>query len=604
MKKRDMVRRVFCSGAIMAVAFSAQADVFTDCTAWYIGGKGTVGAFANGDMTDIRHAAIPDSPTHGGLTNACWGVSNLCERVYSAASDRWFDNQRTIYLSQPEDSSTSTYKVFENGVTLPFSATNENYTLLTRVRLDAAQPRNKDFVYVVDLGYNGGSPNYAFAVRYYPESESFGLVYHGGNDRPVFVSPTNDVCTTLRDRWLELSVTLRKTSSTKSEMRIGISADGLDRTYWSTNYAFKTASVPYGGVMYLGGVTRYKPKSSTACAAARASYQMISYWERVLSDDEILEAFQLDADDKFYRADKTVENHPALLKVGDKAWGGDVFGGTADGAATIVTDFQDLGTFPGRIAAGKTLSIPFAVPATCTNLRQLVRASVAEGSGTLRFAIDGTESDAIVVAAGRTASAVFDRPCFTEGAHTLTISRVDSGADMMRLSAIEISGSWRLGWMDESYTPMKPDNSGGSKVSYRVADLTTNGWATARGAVKSSASAEFLFDLDEDCAGRGMTLRVKPYSGPKASFDFIVQTNAVEAARATLVYEAEAEEDLRYRRLSFPFKPGTLSAGQNAFLFKTAANEAYPNPSATWIRLDYYEWEINKDPTGGVFFMK
>jgi len=457
---------------------------------------------------------------------------------------------------------------------------------------------------VADLGYNGGTPKHAFAVRYYPQTESFGLIYNAGNNKPVYDSPTNDVCTTLRNKWLELSVTLTMLSSGKSRMRVGVGAEGISRTYWYTDYQFPAGqSIPYESKIYLAGVTGYGG-SSSACAPARGSYQMIAYWDRVLTDAEILEAFKLDADDKFYRVDKTVENHPALLKVGDKAWGGDVFGGTADGAVTIVTNFQDLGTFPGKIAAGKALSIPFTVPATCTNLRQVVCASVAEGTGTLRFAIDEAESDVVGASAGMTVSSVFDRPCFTEGAHTLTISRVDSGSDVLQLSAIEISGSWRLGWIDASYAPMKPDNSGGAKVSYQVADLTTNGWSTARGAVKSSASAEILFDLDEECARRTMTLRVKPYSAPKASFDFIIQTNNVEVVRRTLVYDAQAEDDLRYRLMAFPFKSGTLSAGQNAFLFKTAASEAYPNPSGTWVRFDYYEWEVNKDPTGMLMIVR
>ena len=47
---------------------SIYGDVWQDCTAWYMGGtdKDSDGVFEDGELTDIRHAAIADSPTHGG----------------------------------------------------------------------------------------------------------------------------------------------------------------------------------------------------------------------------------------------------------------------------------------------------------------------------------------------------------------------------------------------------------------------------------------------------------------------------------------------------------------------------------------------------------
>ena len=50
------------------------AGVWDDCLLWYNGGavdKNGDGKFTNGEMVDVRHAGVADSPTHGGtLRNA------------------------------------------------------------------------------------------------------------------------------------------------------------------------------------------------------------------------------------------------------------------------------------------------------------------------------------------------------------------------------------------------------------------------------------------------------------------------------------------------------------------------------------------------------
>ena len=53
---------------VALVAAFAHGDVWEDCVALYMGGTDTDndGVFENGELTDIRHAADPDSPTHGG----------------------------------------------------------------------------------------------------------------------------------------------------------------------------------------------------------------------------------------------------------------------------------------------------------------------------------------------------------------------------------------------------------------------------------------------------------------------------------------------------------------------------------------------------------
>ena len=136
---------------------SIYGDVWQDCTAWYMGGtdKDNDGVFENGELTDIRHAANPDSPTHGGgvRTNNP-GASNRVETVVSATSGRTFPNQRVIYLAQTAGKTDKgAYGVAEQDIKLPFAATTNCYTFLLRFRMDEKQPTNKTFVSILDLGF-------------------------------------------------------------------------------------------------------------------------------------------------------------------------------------------------------------------------------------------------------------------------------------------------------------------------------------------------------------------------------------------------------------------------------------------------------------------
>ena len=187
----------------------AYGNVWEDCTAWYMGGTDKDGdsVFENGELTDIRHAADPDAPTHGGgIRTGNGNASHRLETVVSATSGRTFPNQRVIYLAQPEGTTSSgAYGVKEEDIRLPFAATTNCYTFLLRFRMDENQPTNRTFVSILDFGYKGGSnTRYSFYVRYYPETEQFGLLCNNGSTAYTPASPTNDLCQTMRETWVEM----------------------------------------------------------------------------------------------------------------------------------------------------------------------------------------------------------------------------------------------------------------------------------------------------------------------------------------------------------------------------------------------------------------
>ena len=580
---------------------SIYGDVWQDCTAWYMGGtdKDSDGVFEDGELTDIRHAAIADSPTHGGgvRTNNP-GASNRVETVVSATSGRTFPNQRVIYLAQiPGTASNGNPGVREQDIKLPFAATTNEYTFIVRLRMDEDQfVATQGYISVLDLGYRGSEPKHSFYIRYYPETENFGIVCNAGNNKYNFTSPTNDLCRTFRETWVEMAVTMNK-----GTMRLGVRAPGMDAFAWnSSTYSFPAGcDVPYNNKIYVGSMQGYNNNVSSSTFPVRGSVQLMAYWERVLSDDEVVEAFGTEG---FL---ESAFHTPSVLTVGG-SYGADMFSGATTGVVTEVSaDLQDLAAFPAGIDAGRTLRIPFRVPDTCTNLPQQVRMTTAADSagGTFALKIDGTVLRPISVLPGQEVSRHAAAELFTEGAHTLTITRTDDGVGLVKLSMVEISGSWRVGWVNGSHSDMGGDitTAAGTKT-YSVTELSSNRWKSVRSTVARTRFLALRADVNGlDAASRQFTFKSRPVYFPGQSYDLVMEVNGVERFRRLC---SPSDSALRSSPIEIALPPGALVSGENEFVWKTEINASYPNPSSTWLGLDYFALEVGKDPVGFNFIIR
>ena len=579
---------------------SIYGDVWQDCTAWYMGGtdKDNDGVFENGELTDIRHAANPDSPTHGGgVRTGNPGASNRVETVVSATSGRTFPNQRVIYLSQiPGTTSNGNPGVREEDIKLPFAATTNQYTMLLRFRMDESQPTTKTFVSVLDCGYKGGeSTKQGFYVRYYPESEQFGFLCNNGAKSINFDSPTNDTCRTLRETWVEMAV-----SMDRGTMRMGVKAPGMESFVWgSGSFSFAEGrDIPYNNKIYVGCCQGYGGISS-GTFPVRGSVQMMAYWERVLSTEEVEEAFGTEG---FL---ESAFHNPSVLTVGG-GYGADVFSGETTGTVTeVCADLQDLAAFPAGIEAGRTLRIPFKVPDTCTNLPQQVRISTTADSagGTFALKIDGVPLKPMSVVPEGRASRHAPAELFTEGLHMLDLVRTDNGANLVKLSQIEISGSWRLGWVNGADSELGGDitTNAGTK-EYYVTELSSNRWKTVRSGISQARLVKLYANVDgQDAAQRQFVFKTRPHGYPAQSYDLVMFVNGIERFRRPCLKNDSIN---RPKPVVVKLPPGTLLAGENEFMLKTEIVESYPTPSATWMRLDYFALEVGKDPVGFNFIIR
>ena len=594
-----LVGRALAIAALAVAAWCAHGDVWQDCTAWYMGGtdKDSDGVFEDGELTDIRHAAIADSPTHGGgvRTNNP-GASNRVETVVSATSGRTFPNQRVIYLAQiPGTASDGNPGVREQDIKLPFAATTNEYTFIVRLRMDEAQFATQGYISVLDLGYKGGTSKQSFYIRYYPETENFGIVCNNGSNKYNFTSPTNDLCRTFRETWVEMAVTMNK-----GTMQLGVRAPGMDAFAWnSSTYSFPAGcDVPYNNKIYVGSMQGYGGISS-GTFPVRGSVQMMAYWERVLSTEEVVEAFGTEG---FL---ESAFHNPSVLTVGG-GYGADVFSGETTGTVTeVCADLQDLAAFPAGIEAGRTLRIPFKVPDTCTNLPQQVRISTTADSagGTFALKIDGVPLKPMSVVPEGRASRHAPAELFTEGLHMLDLVRTDNGANPVKLSQIEISGSWRLGWVNGADSELGGDitTNAGTK-EYYVTELSSNRWKTVRSGISQARLVKLYANVDgQDAAQRQFVFKTRPHGYPAQSYDLVMFVNGIERFRRPCLSNDSIN---RPKPVVVKLPPGTLLAGENEFMLKTEIVESYPTPSATWMRLDYFALEVGKDPVGFNFIIR
>ena len=580
----------------IAVSSFVRGDVWRDCTAWYMGGtdKDNDGVFEDGELTDIRHAAIADSPTHGGgiriNDERNYGASNRIETVVSATSGRTFPNQRVIYLAQiPGTTNNGKPGVREQDVELPFAATTNEYTFIVRLRMDEDQFATPGFISVLDLGYRGSTPKQSFYIRYYPETEKFGIVCDAGKSVTDFSSPTNEVCRTMRKTWVEMAVTMNK-----GTMRLGVRAPGMDAFAWnSKTYSFPAGcDVPYNNKVYVGSMQGYGGISSKTYPV-RGSSQLMAYWERVLSDAEVEEACGMGniEDSSLYS--------PSILTVGGGRCGPDIFtGATTNDVTEIDPDLQDIAAFPASIEAGRTIKIPFRVLDTCTNLPQQVRLATAADSaaGSFMIKIDGTTLKPISVQPGQEVSRHAAAELFTEGAHTLTITRTDGGSGLVKLSKVEISGSWRVGWVNNSNPEMGGDVTiaDGTKT-YDVIELSSNRWLTVRSSISRTRYLAMYADVDaHDAATRTFKFKTRPYNYRNESFDLVLEVNGEERFRRLCLKD---DKVIRPSNIEVELPPGTLMGGRNEFLWKTELNADY-TAEQTWMMLDYFALEVGKDPVG------
>lgn len=568
----------------LGVVFSARADVWQDCRAWYsgLGGKCAPGQLKTGTALDLRHAADASASTHGGTVKCnVKTASNVVQTVFCPTSGQTLENQCTTYFAQPEKIDTDgRYKINEGGFQLPVAVETNLYTVLLRVRLDKTQPTNVTEHGFLDMGYNYANGQ-SFNLRLTDKNE-LQVCYAKALKKPL--TATNDVTKTLFGAWLEVAVQM-----SNGTVRVGAMVPGAEKMSWLSfwgNFANEVVQMPKDGMFYLGGITHYGGLSGSA-NAARAAFHMVAYWDRVLSEREITEAFSW-------------PKSMAVLRVGGEGYGAEMFAGRAAEEVTDVSAClespQEQSAFPSALGSGQALRIGFEVPVTVTNLAQVLRIAGSAGSaaGAVDCQLDGLPLGTVGVEPGKVDDVLVDGEMLTEGSHELLVRRTDSGTGDLKLDLIELSGSWCLGYRDDGDAEM-----GGDRYAYagakpfELTDLTTNRWKMVQSCSTKTRYLEIIADVNaKDAAERRFTFRSQSISAPMNQFDLVVSVNGEETHRVLW------DRNVGYPFIKFSLAPGELRAGRNVIRIKSEDSAAFPAPGQSWMHYDYYSLEVGRRPSG------
>ena len=450
----------------------ANAGVWDDCLLWYNGGavdKNGDGKFTNGEMLDVRHAGIANSPTHGGvLLNAS---SPYVDSVLIETNDVTFPLQNNRVLkcpvlnfTAPSVTNDNVRSVYGNVVKIQnvLSTDDDTYSALIRFRREEHHGWAEAYQIVMTLG------------RDYNQKRGLGVVLSNvpsDNNLRIGIAKEAQHDTGLslgsaKDAWHEVAVIVDGKT-----VNVGV-VDTSAKTAmtWKTyTTADQEASLkPYNTSLTLGGETVSTTAGSVGKTLFRGQIHMVSVWNRVLTTNEVLEAFS---------------SAPSLFQVGlPKVDGTDVFAG-ASGSASISAQPEDWQKFPASFSAGGSVDITFPLDSTQTDLPQIVRLVPRTGtSGGVSVAVNGTLCGTENIRGGVESYVYVPAGLLRTGENICTITRTDVGSGTVGFNSVQMAGSWRIGYIDNSWNEMQ--NGGNTSEDFYIE--TSRRWYWFRRAISKT----------------------------------------------------------------------------------------------------------------------
>ena len=596
--------------ALVALPFAASfADVWDDCVLWYNGGAVDAngdGKFTNGEMLDVRHAGIADSPTHGGTL-----MNSTAERdtVRIATNEVVFPMQNSRKLQCPvldftapvvtngaeATSNGSNITNLGNIVQIPnvLSTASDKYTALIRFRCNSFYPWTNSYQTVIDLGRNGAS-GYRRGVEIClstdPSNKYLQLAYMDKSNQGSGLSLTS-----AKDGWHEVAVIANGTSLT-----VGIVATNHNKSaamQWNTITVDDGALKPYYSTLKLGGRKEVPAQGKTLF---RGQIHMVSFWNRVLTENEVMEAFS-------HAPSPSAPSLPSIFQIGfPNVDGGETFAGAPGSATTTATPArpEDWRNFPASFLRNEPVNITFMLDAKQTNLPQVVRLVPRAGtSGSVSVLVNGAfcgtknimggAESYVYVPAERLAAA---------GENVCTIIRTDAGAGALGFNAVQMFGSWRIGYDDGLWSDM--EGAGATEADFYI-EWSSQDWKLFRRAVLTNNKGAYPLNVHlGDILGRWgnnryiytWKLRKDPGSASGTSASMVVRLNGstlnVKSGGSTVECPVSLT-DAAWHTYSLELDENNLIRGADNVL-------TWENSSSTYYGFDYHELTVCKPRKGFV----
>ena len=594
--------------AAMLPAISS-ADVWDDCVLWYNGGAVDAngdGKFTNGEMLDVRHAGIANSPTHGGTL-----MNSTAERdtVRIATNEVVFPMQNSRKLQCPvldftapvvtngaeATSNGSNITNLGNIVQIPnvLSTASDKYTALIRFRCNSFYPWTNSYQTVIDLGRNGAS-GYRRGVEIClstdPSNKYLQLAYMDKSNQGSGLSLAS-----AKDGWHEVAVIANGTSLTVGIVATNHNTSAAMR--WNTITVDDGALKPYYGTLKLGGRKEVPAQGKTLF---RGQIHMVSLWNRVLTENEVMEAFS-------YAPPPSVPSLPSIFQVGfPSVDGSEMFAG-APGPATITATParpEDWRNFPASFLRDTPVNISFMLDAKQANLPQVVRLVPRAGtSGGVSVFVNGAFCGTEDVRGGAESYVYVPAECLAAaGENVCTITRTDAGAGALGFNAVQMSGSWRIGYDDDKWTDM--GGAGATEADFYI-EWSSQDWNLFRRAVLTNNNGAYPLNVHlGDILGRWgnnryvytWKLRKNPESTSGTSASMVVKLNGAAVnvkSNGSTVECPVSLADTLWHTYSIELDESNLIRGADNVL-------TWENSSSTFYGFDYHVLAVRKPRRGFV----
>ncbi len=451
----------------------AGAGVWDDCLCWVSAeDKNGDGKFNNGELVDIRHAGVANSPTHGGYLFHSDAEHDTVEIVTREVKFPLQDNRSincpVLYFKAPSAQSNVTWSalspqriygnIISNACPVPCDNT---YSVLLRFAPNQAHAHNDSYEIIMELGWNYDNPTTKGLLLALHTGQST-LRIGGVSDNSPFID-SGLWLGNQKNAWHEVAVLVDGAHSTVSvgivttgqmaQQVIGTTTNKMNKAImnWRT-IALDNPITPTpnpGKGLLLGGDGTGIEKTMF-----RGQIHTVAIWDRVLTTNEVLEAFT---------------SHPSVLQVGiPNVNGTEVFAGASDRAVELTSMPHEWRKFPVSLTAGNPVSISFECNALHyqNGLPQLLRLVPRAGAGTVSVAINGTACGTASLSGGRDACVYVPASLLRRDTNVCTITRVDGGSGTLGLNAVQLAGSWNVGWHSGSFDKM--ESAGNTEADFYI----------------------------------------------------------------------------------------------------------------------------------------
>lgn len=207
----------------------------------------------------------------------------------------------------------------------------------------------------------------------------------------------------------------------------------------------------------------------------QGAVHMVALWKRELSDSECKEAFEFLSGPMDTMAHDG--NTSGLYKIGFDDSDGSLFGGSTGGETALTVPNRYVTDFPSNFTAGTKLTIRTPLDNFTKNMKQVLRVRTAANSaaGVLAIKANGTvlKSQQPVMPA-KTYLFYLPETLFAGDEFVAELSCTSAGVGGIRLTTVEVCGSWTIGLKDNSTTQIVPGKASTATSTVRTFTVGTD----------------------------------------------------------------------------------------------------------------------------------